>query len=238
MEAELCALRERIERLERETGSLKRQRWLALAGLGIALLVLGSPLGRTEDGAQNLICRSLKVVDQDGNPRVTLDIQATGGRLAVAGNDAKPRAVVGVDHDAGFTDWYGADGKPRASLFGSAEGNAELHLSGADAEVKSLIGAGPTGGFFGLKGNDGNVRVYGGVDHSAGYVDWFGPDGKLRTSVTTTAAGEGQVRLVDAAGKRRVTVSALKAGGAVTVHDAAGLEKGRLTSAPGNAAIR
>ena len=152
MDAELVALRERIERLERETGSLKRQRWLVLGVFAGALLVFGSPLGRTEDAAQNLVCRSLKVVDQEGNPRVSLDIQATGGRVLVAGNDARPRAVVGVDHDAGFTDWYGADGKPRAMLFTSEDGNAELHLAGADAQLKALLGSGKSGGFFGSAG--------------------------------------------------------------------------------------
>lgn len=74
------------------------------------------------------------------------------------------------------------------------DGRKQLFLIGDDE-----------GGQVNLYGKTGDRAVALGVDHGAGFSDWFGPDGERRATVFTGKTGSGQFQFLDP-GKQAVAV--------------------------------
>jgi len=191
---ELQALRDELAGLRREVKALKRTRWITPGALGmtlVALVALGvaaprhqTPTQTTPDHtpnqvAQDITCKSLKIVDSSGKPMIQLFSDKDGGSLAVYGADGKARVWASVANNAGFTDWYDADGKRRASVFIGEKG-AEFHLADKTEQIGAILQQGDNGGSFALNGADGNNRVHAGIDNGGGYFDLSDQLGYLR----------------------------------------------------------
>src|SRR5688572_16107693 len=137
--SEIDLLRNELADLRREVQSLRRTRWITPGSIGVALVAMmaigvASPRiqdtpPKTEPGhrptqlAQDVVCKSLKVVDDSGKTLVQLGSDKDGGLMVVNGADGKPRFFTAVENAAGFTDWLDAAGTRRASVFSGEKGN-------------------------------------------------------------------------------------------------------------------
>ena len=75
-------------------------------------------------------CTSLRVVDADGNPGVSLSIDGHGehgGRVYVVGKDGKSGVVISIDVAGGYVGASGKDGKSGALLGTDEHGGVVAH---------------------------------------------------------------------------------------------------------------
>lgn len=237
---DLDSLRQELAELRREVKTLKRTRWItpgALAMTLIALMAAGvaSPLRqdpeKTEPGhkpvqlAQDLVCKSLKVVDANGAAMIQLSTDKDGGMMVINGADGKPRVFSAVENTAGFTDWLDSNGTRRASVFIGERGNAEFHLTDKAANVSAVLQQADSGGYFSLYGPDKNSRFEAGVDNGGGYVDILDALGNLRQTFYLNEKNVAQFKLLAPDKTVRILLSGDQAAGTGTAYDSAGKGK-------------
>ena len=104
-----------------------RRRQVLFAVIGgvvgtVLTMVAGSfsPLGAQDETVDlnvgEITCKSLKVVDADGNPLATIDIDKHGGHVIVVGRDPISAATMRIDGHGGIVSVLGKDGKSAAVM--------------------------------------------------------------------------------------------------------------------------
>ncbi|HVT13749.1 MAG TPA: hypothetical protein VHE55_15900 [Fimbriimonadaceae bacterium] len=240
---ELQSLRQELADLRREVRTLKRTRWIAPGSVAVALValaVLGVASPRIQEGqdqtshhptqlAQDLVCKSIRVVDDAGHDMIQLGKDKDGGLLVVNGADGKKRFFTAVENNAGFSDWYDADGKRRATVFVGEKG-AEFHLADKMEHISAVLQqtdeGDRAGGFLSLAGPDQNNRVAAGVDHGGGYLDLSDSLGNLRESFYLSDKNTAQFKLLGADKVLRFLISGDADTGRVTAYNQDGKPTG------------
>jgi hypothetical protein len=238
--SELDSLRQELADLKREVSTLKRTRWITPGALALTLIALmaagvASPLRqdpeKAEPGhkpvqlAQDITCKSLKVVDASGQALLQLGSDKDGGTMVINGADGKPRVFSAVENTAGFTDWLDPAGTRRASIFVGERGNAEFHLADKTANITTVLQQADSGGYFALYGPDKNARIDAGVDNGGGYMDISDALGNLRQTFYLNEKNIAQYKLLAPDKTVRFLLSGDQAAGSGTAYDAAGKGK-------------
>jgi hypothetical protein len=207
---ELDSLRSEIAELRREVKSLRRTRWITPGALGltmVALVALGVAAPRTQAQnppghnpvqlGQDLVCKSLKVVDEKGATMVQMQSDKDGGVVVINGADGKKRFFTGVENDAGFSDWYDPAGNRRATVF-IGENGSEVRLADKLDHPAAVLQEAQSGGFLALNGPDGKNRMAAGVDNGGGYFDLYDLLGTRRATMYLNEQNVAQLKLVGA----------------------------------------
>jgi hypothetical protein len=232
---EVEALRQELADLRREVKTLKRTRWVtpgsfaialvALVALGIAAPRQGEP-PKTDHTpvqlGQDLVCKSIRVVDAGGHDMIQMTTDKDGGLFVVNGADGKKRFFTAVENGAGFSDWYDSAGVRRASLFVGEKGNAEFHLSDKTDHISAVLQQADSGGFFALHGPDSNNRLAAGVDNGGGYLDVSDSLGSLRESFYLSDKNTAQFKILGADKVTRFLLSGNPEGGQAVSYGADG----------------
>ncbi len=234
---ELETLRQELAELRHEVRALRRTRWITPGALGVtlvAMVALGVAAPK-QDGqtppadhrplqrAQDLVCKSIKIVDDNDHPRVQLGSDKDGGLIVIYGSDNKERFYAAVEHNAGFTDWFDAEGKRRATVFIGDQGG-ELRLNDRFDHPGVSLRQGEKGGSLKLTGADGSDRVALGGDNG-GFLDLFDAFGSMRASMYVNAENSAQFKLLSPDKVARLLLSGDAPGGKVTAYDADGKTK-------------
>jgi hypothetical protein len=159
MDGALSALTRRIDRLEQENRRWKRLASMALALLGVAVL-LGAATGKKSSIPEELRTSRLLLMDKGekpraefsispdhrpglifsddaGKPRLTLSLSQHGEpTLSFADAVGQPRVVMGIDLYGTLLRLADAGGNLRAALLVPSEGEPELELVGKDNKVR------------------------------------------------------------------------------------------------------
>jgi hypothetical protein len=159
MDGVLSALTRRLDRLEQENRRWKRLASMALALLGVAVL-LGATTGKKGSSPEELKGRRLVLMDKGekrraeftisadnrpalifsddaGKPRLTLSLSQHGEpTLSFADAVGQPRVVMGVDLYGSLLRLTDEGGNLRAALLVPSEGEPELELVGKDNKVR------------------------------------------------------------------------------------------------------
>jgi hypothetical protein len=204
---DLQALRSELAELRREVKTLRRTRWVTPGSFGVVLVALVAlsvasprqadpPDHRPTQLAQDIVCKSLKVVDGNSTTLLQLGSDKDGGLFVINGADGKKRMFSAVENTAGFTDWYDAAGNRRATVFIGEKGNAEFHLSDKSEHVSAVLQQADAGGFFALRGPDNNYRVAAGVDNGGGYFDVYDQLGERRGTFYLSEQNTAQLKII------------------------------------------
>lgn len=140
MQSNLDQLQARMTHLEHEVRSLRSQRGM-ICGFLLALAIVSAAIAGTAPTTkppspqpQDLVCNSLKVMNKDKTlPMVTLDADADGGVVTVAGADGKSRVSIAVDQDGGGLELAGNDRRPRVTLGADRQGGLAVFFDGKGA---------------------------------------------------------------------------------------------------------
>lgn len=239
---EIEILRQELADLRREVKTLKRTRLLtpfSIAFVLVSLMAIGvasprlqganppaqEPGHRPTQLAQDIVCKSVKVVDEAGKTLVHLGSDKDGGMIVVNAVDGKPRFFTAVENAAGFTDWLDAGGTRRASVFSGEKGNAEFHLADKMGNVSAVLQQADSGGFFALHGPDKNSRMAAGVDNGGGYLDINDSLGNLRQSLYLSEKNTAQLKILAPDKSVRFLLTGNPEGGQIVSYDAAGKAK-------------
>ncbi len=227
---DLQALRLELAELRQEVKTLKRVRWIAPSSIGLALVALvalgvanPSRQGTSQEHpdhtptqlAQDITCKSLKVVDATGRAFVQLQSDKDGGLIVLNGADGKARYFASVVNNAGCSDWYDAAGMRRASLFIGEKG-AEFHLADKLEHVGAILQQGDNGGSFVINGPDSNNRVHVGVDNGGGFLDVLDSLGNLRETFYLSDKNTAQFKILGADKVARFLASGENVAGQMT----------------------
>ena len=103
MKSEFGVLQAQVAQMQREMAGLKRQRWV---GWGLFMVVLiavavTSATTQTIPIPQDLVCKSLKVVSDNGKEQVIIGTDAEGGFLHIFRNNGKKQAALAVNREYG-----------------------------------------------------------------------------------------------------------------------------------------
>jgi hypothetical protein len=172
--------------------------------------------------AQDIVCKSLKVVDANGGALVSIGSDADGGTIVVNAVDGKPRLFSAIENGAGFTDWLDVLGNRRASVFVGEQGNAEFRLADKAANVSAVLQQADSGGYLALHGPDKNDRFSAGVDNGGGYLDIFDALGNLRQTLYLNEKNVAQYKLLAADKTVRFLISGEQEAGKGAAYDSAG----------------
>lgn len=236
---ELQTLRQELAELRREVKTLKRTRWItpgsfALAFLALVVAGVAAPRGQdpTQDSShkptqlgQDLVCKSIRVVDDAGHDMIVLSKDKDGGTLVVNGADGKKRFFTAVEGNAGFSDWYDLNGVRRASVFIGEQG-AEFHLTDKFDNISAILQQLDSGGSFSLRGPDKNNRVAAGVDNGGGFIDVSDSLGVLRESFYMSDKNTAQFKIVGSDKVTRFLATGNPDGGQIVSYGADGKAKG------------
>lgn len=171
----LESLTKRFDVLERENFWLKRLGALAIASLGVLILV-GTDGFRAR---KELKAESLVLHDRDGLPRARLEVRLDGApTLALLGRDGRDQVVLRAGVDGSSSLDYLQGRSPRASLTSLASAGTTLNLYS--------------------RSNRSNAKMFMGFDGTAGIV--FNRD--LRgVGMDIGSDGHSQVRFADKEGR-------------------------------------
>jgi|GEM_PF-5874179 len=209
---DLQDLRLELAELKREVASLKRTRWITPGSLAVALVslvALGVASPRRQAApqpaqdhtptqlAQDISCKSLTVVDGNGNPMIRLKSDVDGGTFVINGADGKKRFFSAVENNAGFSDWYDAAGVRRATVFIGDQG-AEFHLADQLEHIGTILQQGAKGGSVAINGPDGSSRLHAGIDNGGGYIDIFDQLGNRRETFYMSDKNTAQFKILGA----------------------------------------
>jgi hypothetical protein len=232
---ELETLRAELGELRKEVTMLRKTRWITPGAFALALVAcvaLGVAAPRAQGGqepaghaplqmGQDLVCKSLKIVDGQGVAMLQLQSDKDGGMIVVNGADGKKRFFTAVENNAGFTDWYDPAGMRRATVF-IGEAGSELRLTDKQEHPIATLQAMEAGGFAALNGPDGRNRFAAGVDNGGGYVDIFDPLGTRRATMYLNDKNSAQVKLIGADKVARFLLSGEAEGGQATSYNVEG----------------
>lgn len=232
---ELDKIRREVSDLRVEVGRLGRMRWITPGSVAVALVAMAIS-GRTAPQqtppshaptqlAQDLVCKSLKVVDASGAEMIRLSSDKDGGMVVVDGADGKKRFFVAVENGSGFADWYDAAGMRRASVFTGEKGNVELRLNDKTERPMAVLQQAENGGFAVLNGLDGNNRLAAGVDNGGGYLDVYDAQAALRESFYLSDRNTAQFKILGPDKAVQLLLSGAAGGGEMISYDADGKPK-------------
>jgi hypothetical protein len=149
---------ERLAKVERELGRVKRgNRWL-LAALGLALgaWIMAGTLALRTVGAEGggaavneVRARRIVLADDQGRERGVLQMAADGPTLVLCDAMGKVRATLSAIASGPGLALYDAEGKGRAALVVLADG-PRLALRGATGKVCAILSGGKDGPRLGL----------------------------------------------------------------------------------------
>lgn len=92
-----------------------------------------------------------------------------------------------------------------------------LTILGADGKRQVLLIADEQGGQVNVYSKSGARALAAGVDHGAGYSDWYGADGERRATVFTGASGSGQFQFMNPAKQPIAVIGADAQGGFLNI---------------------
>jgi hypothetical protein len=180
---------------------------------------------------QDLVCKSINIVDENDQSRVKLAADKDGGMVVIYGADNKERFYAAVEHNAGFTDWFDGEGKRRATIFIGDKGNSELRLNDRFDHASVSLRQADKGGSLNLAGADGSDRVALGGDNG-GFLDLFDAFGSMRASMYVNADNSAQFKLLSADKVARLLLTGDAPGGKVIVYDADGKTRATFPTVP------
>jgi hypothetical protein len=226
---DLQALRLELDDLRREVRTLRRTRWITPGSLAaglISIVALGVAAPKHQQDppdtshrpiqmAQELSCKSVRIVDDANHTLLQLGSDKDGGYLVLNGADGKKRSYMAVENNAGFSDWYDADGNRRATVFVGDKG-AEFHLADKLSHIGAVLLQGENGGSFAINGPDSNNRVHAGVDNGGGFIDISDALGNLRETFYLSDKNTAQFKIIGADKVPRFLASGEPAGGQIT----------------------
>lgn len=133
---------------------------LIIIGMLIALLGFVPVTAQQSENRENLgniAVTSLDVVDEDGERRLSLSADKSGGTMIVYGEGYfKPLVVLHGDADKGAITIHGDTGKPAVSIKGTPEGGAiGISENEAPAETKAMMIIRNNEGTFAVADKDG-----------------------------------------------------------------------------------
>ncbi|MBI2807242.1 MAG: hypothetical protein HYX68_19845 [Planctomycetes bacterium] len=207
----------RIEELEKrlaqvEARPLRRAAWgtyalgSLLAGLLIAVLTGPSWVVANQDKkeVQDVICKRLTIVDNDGKTRVVLGFDAFGGNVKVL--NSKDQNIVVLDNDkfGGTLRLFGNNEK-RLLVAGGNKDGCQINVFDLEGNIRAYLGCDSVHeGYLALRNKQNRNVIYAGADDDGGLVRVYGHDGKQRAFLGVgPKQGDGLVMLTGADGKRR-----------------------------------
>ncbi len=123
----------------------------------------GDRLKQPEQGkADDLVCKSLKVVGADGKERIALSATERGGLITLYGHDGLARVVLDVDNDGGVV---------------------RVKAPNNTAEGILCLDAGSKNGLLRLRSTKGGNVIYLGGDDFGGTMAFNSPEGKTRLTI-------------------------------------------------------
>ena len=163
---EITQLRRQLEAVQQVRGRTGRRLLLFLggivAGLIAAQVFLGQSRAMAQDDAQEVICRSLKLVDAEGKNMVFMGTDEDGGFVKIAARDGRLRAYLAVNNKMGpgFLTLYGNDQKPLVIVDSDADGGS-LRIHAKDGNQRVYLGIAPNvgGGLLNLFDTNKRIRL-------------------------------------------------------------------------------
>lgn len=200
---------DRLAQLETRLNQLERRSrfpgWLAVLACGFVGGWLGhlatSPTIWAQAGnPQEIVARSLKIVDEQGRALVTLSSDQLGGAARILNRDGRLLVAVESDPDGGLVRIHGQDGLERSFLgVGDRKGGGLLYFRNPEGKNNPMsLGVGPKGGYLVLNNLTANKRSV-----------WLGTDDEDLGGV---------VFAYDLAGKVRCDFGCNKQGGALNLY--------------------
>ena len=131
----------------------------------------------------DIMCNSIAVVDENGNPVVVLDAGEDGGILGIGNTDGNLVALLGAYESGGALDIYNADGNIVAGLDAGEDGGA-LGISNSDGNLVALLSAYEDGGSFDIYNtHNKQVGYFGSTTDQDGMIILSDRYGEIRWSV-------------------------------------------------------
>ena len=176
--------------------------------------MLASPVTAQRDKFGEIECTSLRVVDEDGVPRVEIAVSGGDCGVIVIDKDGVPKADLSVDeHHGGYVGVYDKTGKSAALRVGIYGGR--VAVNGKD-EQGALLSVDEHGGFLRVEGKDREPKAGIGVTEHGGSVRVYGKDRKSKVALGVTEHG-GLVGVSGKGGKAGVALGVTEHGGSVSV---------------------
>lgn len=146
--------------------------WAVTGGawLGIIIGLCISPLTAQRDIFGEITCTGQRVVDSEGNQRVSLMASPEGGLVAVCDSNGNPGTML-----VGF------------------EGGGKIFVMGQGREEHVTIGVDENGGQIVVHHKDGKSRVTMWSAKDGGQLVVYGKDGKPRGDIGVNAYGNGEI---------------------------------------------
>ena len=148
-EVQFDAMVRRLERLERESRGWKALATLAVATLGLVLLIGAGKSGETSVPSE-LQARAFVLVDRDGTPLARLGLLPHGAwGLGFYDQGKKSRIVFSVEDDGSSSiSLFGKDGKGSMLLSANGSGATSLRLVDTHWKTRATLATWPDGSPF------------------------------------------------------------------------------------------
>jgi hypothetical protein len=149
-------IEERVVQLEKQMQFYKR-----LVIVLALVIVAGVTMGQTSD-YENIKCRSLNVIDDQGIPTTIIKSDRRGhGMLGIWSSSGKPLVVIGAnDDDKGTLTTYSPSGKNLVELGATVDGGAMAIYNKTGEQVIQLASDEYGNGEVGVFNRKGKGRVY------------------------------------------------------------------------------
>jgi hypothetical protein len=205
----MATVEQRLEDLEASTASLaKSQKRYRFATIGLLCLVIaGVSMGQTR-GVEDIVCRSLRVVQSNGKSAVMIGSSELGGRIRV----------------------HGKNGKVTTSISRSDDGTGHLvNFSPSEQLVSLLGGTNNDGGILVTYSSSGKRLVVlrssgSGTNNDGGMLTTYSQSGKplIGLGATTSGGGGGMLTTYSQSGKPLIGLGATTGGGLLVVSNKTG----------------
>lgn len=141
----------------RDVSTRKRHRWMILTVLVVGFLAYFAPRGITHPETGNVVCKSLRVVDDQGRDRAVIGINETGGYLSLRGNNNIEQLFCGVNQAGGLVGFRATNGREQM-VTGINEAGGNIGIFGTDRKEKVFVGVSGGGKTGVVEFNRGHVR--------------------------------------------------------------------------------
>jgi hypothetical protein len=182
----------------------------------------GDRLKQPEPGkGDDLVCKSLKIVNADGKERMVLSSTERGGLITVYGHDGLPRVVLDIDNDGGVVRVKAPNGTAEGILcLDNGAKNGLLRLRSNKGGNVVYLGGDDFGGTVGFNSPEGKARLTmysGSPTVPGGLINLFNGDTKVTGIFGPDKDGRCVLNLRNADGKALVSLSSNNDGGLIDV---------------------
>ena len=175
-----------IELLQNEVHELrrglKRQRWINTGLMMAALVGVTTISAQTQNTNKELVCNTLRVVDNKGKTVAILGADESGGALALNSSDGTERVALATDTESGSIAFKAKNGKVQSLLSGDKDGGIfVLNSITGETMVAMAIDKEGSGVTFGDRAGNQRLVMY--AEKTGGVVAAFDGKGNMYGSL-------------------------------------------------------